>query len=590
MSFVSVVILICISLSSCSIIKETEHFIKNVVSGSGGKLYDGLQNNNLEMVKEAINEGYNINEIKGVMSEQRYPVWGTSGKQYAINKEIFYLLVENGANLEVKYPITKITLLQYFAKESNYEMLKYLLDNGADKDAVYSGTILNNQDKGYRALEFIFTGGKSEKKAEQAFNLLMEYGIAVEPVTLKASLSSLNNKLYYKLCKRVVEELRKNEEDTGLTPLLEAAILGKSDELRNLLKKGEKPKTEDIKNLIFFTAAFCDFGCMDALYKVGIDIRVEDEAGRNALMIAAYYGNYLTVEYLMPIIDAKKTDHQNKNALVLAAGNNQKKSVQFLLNNFVNNQPYNFTEDAFQVAVAFSDAVNNNSTGVIETISKCGYIHTSEVLIELLRSASVKGYTDMVKALSDAAEKKGISFTKYPLLSGSLELLQYSFSKGATTNDEDALTLARTAILEGKLDILEALLQNGLNPNDETETFLLKDAVIHGRLAALELLVKYGADINKKSGNDLGNTALIYACMYDSQNILSALLVEGANIDYQNSDGKTGLMIAAEKNKKKQVELLLKNNVNKTIKNNNGKTAYEIAKENGHKAIKSMLK
>ena len=75
-----------------------------------------------------------------------------------------------------------------------------------------------------------------------------------------------------------------------------------------------------------------------------------------------------------------------------------------------------------------------------------------------------------------------------------------------------------------------------------------------GHESIVRVLLEAGAD--KDSKNNDGNTALMYASMFDHQSCVRALLEAGADKEAKDKDGKTALMLASEKGHEAVVTVL----------------------------------
>ncbi len=93
-----------------------------------------LRDGNVKLVKKFLDQGVDVNE--------KFFTW--EALQIAANKNQFAvvkLLVERGADLNYKHPITKMTALQFAAYENNQEMIKYLVSKGADINSKMRGDV-----------------------------------------------------------------------------------------------------------------------------------------------------------------------------------------------------------------------------------------------------------------------------------------------------------------------------------------------------------------------------------------------------------------------------------------------------------------
>lgn len=93
-----------------------------------------LGEGNIPVVKKYLDSGVNVND--------QFFAW--SALQIAANKgqlEVAKLLVEKGADLNYKHPITKMTALHLAAYSGNQDLVKYLLSKGADPNLKMRGGV-----------------------------------------------------------------------------------------------------------------------------------------------------------------------------------------------------------------------------------------------------------------------------------------------------------------------------------------------------------------------------------------------------------------------------------------------------------------
>ncbi len=96
------------------------------------------------------------------------------------------------------------------------------------------------------------------------------------------------------MLKKFLEEGKKS----GLDPMLEAAMLGDSSQLNELLNAG-KMRKEDENKILFFTASFGRVDTMKLLQSKGLNLRALDEERNTLLMAASQNGNLEMVKYLV---------------------------------------------------------------------------------------------------------------------------------------------------------------------------------------------------------------------------------------------------------------------------------------------------
>lgn len=98
------------------------------------ELSNAIERNEVAVAKRFIDGGLKVNE----------PVFAWSWLQVAANKnslDIVKLLVEKGADLNYKHPITKMTALSLAAYNGHADVVKYLLSKGANPNINLRGDV-----------------------------------------------------------------------------------------------------------------------------------------------------------------------------------------------------------------------------------------------------------------------------------------------------------------------------------------------------------------------------------------------------------------------------------------------------------------
>lgn len=114
------------------------------------------------------------------------------------------------------------------------------------------------------------------------------------------------------------------------------------------------------------------------------------------------------------------------------------------------------------------------------------------------------------------------------------------------------------------------------------------DAIREGSLEEVQNCASVeDADINIKNNN--GNTALMYAVIYDRMEIAKFLCKVGADINIKNKYGDTALVFAACNGHLEIVKFLCKVGADISMKNNNGETALMIATQSGYIKVVKFL-
>lgn len=95
---------------------------------------EAIDNGDVKTVTKLLDEGVNLNE----------KVFAWTWLQVAANKNqlpIVKVLVERGADINYKHPITKMTALSLAAVDGYTDIVKYLLSKGADPNIKLRGNV-----------------------------------------------------------------------------------------------------------------------------------------------------------------------------------------------------------------------------------------------------------------------------------------------------------------------------------------------------------------------------------------------------------------------------------------------------------------
>lgn len=128
-------------------------------------------------------------------------------------------------------------------------------------------------------------------------------------------------------------------------------------------------------------------------------------------------------------------------------------------------------------------------------------------------------------------------------------------------------------IKEKDLKSLEDYLKLGsINAKNELGQSLLDYAIIYDFEEAFDLLVKNYIDLNSVD-ND-GNTALMYSINYNKIGYFKRLVREKCNLNIVNNKGESAIMIALNKNHLEMAKILFDSNVDLSFKNKNDENIY----------------
>ena len=122
-------------------------------------------------------------------------------------------------------------------------------------------------------------------------------------------------------------------------------------------------------------------------------------------------------------------------------------------------------------------------------------------------------------------------------------------------------------------------------PNKKGEMLMKEIKKDKPNLNLVSDLIVLGANLDWQ--DDYGRTALHYCGQYDHLEIAKMLIDAGADVNIQHDRGWTPLHIFTFYNHSRIVKMLLDAGADKTIPNNNGRLPYELAKS---EELKELLK
>lgn len=270
-----VTVLLCVSaLFGCSseptFKTEADERMFNAISKSG----------DLDEVKASVSDGACIDKI----GCGRFVV--VNAVELAVENghdDIAEWLIKNGADANYKTSIMGESLLMFMAEAGKPELVRLLLDSGAD--------ITAKDRLGDTPLEYACRAA-DDSDAEATAKILMSAGAKATAQTLSAAKDSTCN---YRTTRLVTLALEETGEAPPLSPAVMAAIKGDTAAVRRYSSAGEL-KGAELSDVLFFTAAL---GKSDTLALFSDDaLAVTDDDGKTLLEVAERYGNADCAEYL----------------------------------------------------------------------------------------------------------------------------------------------------------------------------------------------------------------------------------------------------------------------------------------------------
>jgi ankyrin repeat protein len=512
------------------------------------------------------------------------------------NKEIAQKLIGNGYNAGADEKA-----LETAVRKRNDDMVKFLLDNGADPNKVITQAMTTNN---IPMVEMVMDNYAPTltidmfKKAvdNRRFDLakkMVESGIDVvqaldyailknAPDVVLACLEKGGDSqkvLKYAIANRKTDLAASAVANYGANPSLvldEAIKLNQTDVVTLLLDNNADPNiglTSAINNnKPAFIGMMIDRGAKvsnEQMAKLGamgdnnlLPKLIEAGGDKNAALGGALSAKkYSTAELL---VQAGATSDSLVN---VAVTNKQKNLLIAALDGGANPTP------------GLAPAINNGLTDYAELLFKAG-AKTNDA--NLVKAALSKGNLDMLKLMVDNGTDANLGMLP-AVTANNLPAVQMLIEKGGNAA---AQGLIGQAVKTKNTQMIELLVKNGANPNDA-----MKDAVTLGDVSIVKLLIAAGADGSKPefliasvAKNNAELTGLLLASGGNPESILDATVNAGAVNILQlliskgvNVNNHKYLLTAINKNNQQMAAILVKAGCDAGYVDNSGNNMLHLA-------------
>lgn len=488
---------------------------------------------NLEMIRNLLDKGCDVNAMAAGLQETG-GIWlpiGTPLHAIGIRglTAAGKILIEAGANVNAACPDSGHTPLHMAARFDRYDAAQLLLENGANKDARYTGTHLAGTTPMHEAAAFGSTQtGIILADWHASINTPLSAGRPITPVHLAVR----GNHLGF------------------LRSIVTRPVL-----IDGFAVLPERP-----------------------------DYRAADEFGDTALHVAARKGSETSAVFIRWLImDGAPLDVRNKAGLTPAElasspAGRQDPEISAALRPVA--PAVVMTDAELQRCAAITAQLPAADPGaraaLLHGACKDGLRAAAVLLLDAavpvesttdqgrtpLMSAAAAGHPDVVKLLLDrgasinATDEAGRTALHYAAQEQKLETARVLLDRGALVNANAAGTAEdrrvwtaigtplTVAARWGNMDLCRLLLERGadvnFSPPDSGQTPLIA-AARHGRTDAVKLFLDSGANLNAtwspKIGNEGGSTALHNATWFNCGETAKLLIKAGADFNHRKLPG-----------------------------------------------------
>lgn len=169
-------------------------------------------------------------------------------------------------------------------------------------------------------------------------------------------------------------------------------------------------------------------------------------------------------------------------------------------------------------------------------------------------------------------------------------LLTLSFTSAADTTPETLKARYFGAARQGNTDLLEAFYNAGVSPDvaDEKGYTALILSAYHGHSATVEYLITH-AHADPCQEDNKGNSALMGAIFKGHLTVAKKLMFTDCAVDTQNQQGQTALMFASLFDRQALVKELIAKGANPQHKDKSGNSVADIALSQGNYELAKSL-
>ena len=336
----------------------------------------------------------------------------------------------------------------------------------------------------------------------------------------------------------------------------------------------------------------CGSGALDVvkmLVEAGARARATDEDGDTCLDAAVWKGHTEIVRYLvgLPEVDVNHLSAHNHTALHFAVQLSKTDLVQVLID-----AGAEVETRSYQGGTPLYDACASGAPEIVKMLVEAGagVRATDNEGCTCLHSAAYSGHIDTVRylvglpvvELNHKNATNNYTALHLAVVQGEIDVVQVLIDAGADIDTQNDLGRSplNTACESGSLDIVKMLVRAGATDNGGCTCLML--AAYAGHTETVRYLVGLPeVDVNRQNTAN-NHTALHYAVVEGSTDVVQILLDAGADFDTQNNLGRSPLHSACDSETPDVVKMLVEAGAGVRATDNEGHTCLIIAACSGH--------
>ncbi len=494
--------------------------------------------------------------------------------------------IDKGAKIEANTGVDLSLSLLINIKNGNKEVVKLLLEGGADPNA--------KDDKGESALE-LAAGAKHIEIAQ----MLLKKGASIDLKTPDVSeLLLLSVKANHPeiMDANIVQYL---VSDFGAQQALKVALESglSTEDILYCLEQGAELKASagiDLNLALLINVKKGNAEIAGLLLESGADPNTKDAQSKTALELAAAGGHIETVEMLLQkgITIDWKTPYGNK-VLLLAIKAGQSETVAMLLKTVIY-KSWGSDWNTSKQKDALEFAVGEGHTEIVRMLLKQKGVskHKDSAFRLAIDGDNAEIVTILLEEEKAYIDEKLLD---HAIQGGNTEIIKAILRvKGENPSLERALRKVTTAAIEkGDKDKVKFLIDNALyvDSDDKVEIanlLMANDADVNQKV---KMLLQKGATVDWKT--PYGNTALLLAIKAGQSEIVAMLLETvtyiGWHSEWKGDEQKDALKLAISEGHAEIVKMLLKKGVSIDTDGVFRDSTLKLAIDGGHAEIVTIL-